>query len=381
MIIVLCLLCLSTFSVAKTPIKLGSSIALTGPNSFLGIQMQKGMLTYFKKINAKGGVFGRKIELIALDDGYIPEIAKKNTLQLIDGNNVLALIGNVGTPTARVTVPVVNEKKILLFGAYTGSDILRKNPPDRYVINYRAGYSKETENMLNGLIKMGIRPFEIAFFTQIDSYGDVGYYSALNTLERLGYSNGASLPHGRYTRNTTDIKDAVIKILNAEIKPKAIIMVGTYAPCAKFISIAKRVLPCTYFLNISFTGTNALKMALGGKTKNVIVTQVVPGPQANYPIVHEYKKDLKKYFPKVQPGFVSLEGYIVAKIFVEGLKRTKGKITRETIIDALESLKDLDVGLSEKLTYGPDKHEGLKKVWPIIFNEKSYELFHWKVKD
>jgi len=358
-------------------IRVGTSTALSGPSSSLGQDMKIGLETYFRKVNDKGGIYARKIELVALDDGYIPEVAKTNMIRLIERENVLAVIGNVGTPTARVTVPIANQKKTLLFGAFTGSDLLRKDPPDRYVINYRASYADETENIIHGLMKMVIRPFEIAFFTQNDSYGDAGYQGALKALEGLGYTKGRGLPHGRYERNTSDIKEALIKILNAEIKPRAVIMIGSYAPCAKFISIAKRVLPNALFLNVSFVGSNALMRTLGKKGEGVIISQVVPGPAAKLPVVREYKEDLKEYFPDVEQGSVSLEGYIVAKIFIEGLRRIRGEINRENIITALESIKNFDVGLNVPLTYSPTEHSGITAVWPVIIRNGKFQPFNW----
>ena len=157
------------------PIKLGMSTALSGPTQSLGIEMKDGIETYFARINEEGGVYGRKIKFITLDDGYVPEAAKRNMRILIDEEKVLAILGNMGTPTAAVTVPITTEKKTLLFAPGTGAELVRQHPPNRYVINYRASYTQETAVMVKGILEAGILPHEIAIFTQDDTFGDDGY--------------------------------------------------------------------------------------------------------------------------------------------------------------------------------------------------------------
>ena len=220
-------------------VKVGMSAAFSGPTAALGNGVKSGVEAYFKEINAKGGINGNTLELVGYDDGYEPAKASPNMEKLIDQDNVIAVIGNVGTPTAVVTVPIANEKKTLLFGAFTGAGLLRKSPPDRYIINYRASYADETSAMIQGLMSSGIKPEEIAFFTQNDGYGDAGYNGAVKALKDAGFADADSLAHGRYTRNTTNVESGLATILDAEVEPKAVIMVGAYAPCAKFIQLAK----------------------------------------------------------------------------------------------------------------------------------------------
>ncbi len=340
--------------------------------------MRRGIEAYFERINRAGGVNGRRIRLVALDDSYVPDAAEENVRKLIDQEHVLALIGNVGTPTADRTIPVIEEKKVLLFGAFTGADsLLRETPPSRYVINYRASYALETAVMVDSLLARGIRPHQIAFFTQNDSYGNAGYAGAIKALKAGGYTDADRLPHGRYERNTADIKEGLMKILLAEPKPRAVIMVGTYGPCAQFIQAAKKVLPNTLFLNVSFVGSEALARALGDAGEGVIVTQVVPHFESDLPVVRDYQADMKRYDGERELGFVSLEGYIAAKIFVEGLRRAGPNPTREGLIDALERLRDLEVGLRIPITYSVDDHEGSQTVWPTILHEGRFVPLKW----
>lgn len=356
-------------------VKVGMSAALTGPAQALGNGVKNGIESYFKYVNNNGGVNGNKLELIALDDGYEPAKAAPNMDKLIS-DGVIAVLGNVGTPTAIVTVPIANASKTLLFGAYTGAGVLRKDPPDRYVINYRASYAEETGAMVKNLLASGIKPEEIAFFTQNDGYGDAGFNGAVAALKAAGFSNVDSLAHGRYTRNTTNVEQALSTILDAQVEPKAIIMVGAYAPCAEFIREARKDFADVKFLNVSFVGSAPLLKALGNDAEGVIVTQVVPDVTSELPGVVEYRKNLQAYNSDLQPDFVSLEGYLVAKIFVEGLKAAPS-MTREGVIDGLESLKNLDIGIGVPITYSSSQHQASHMVWPTVIKNGKYEPLDW----
>lgn len=367
-------------TVNKIPIKIGSSTALEGPTQALGQGMKLGVETYFAKINATGGINGQNLSFIVYNDGYEPILAAPNMRKLIIKDQVLAVIGNVGTPTAVVTVPIANELKTLLYGCYSGAGILRKNPPDRYIINFRASYAEETASMVKGILASGIKPEEIAFFTQNDAFGDSGYYGAINALKAAGYKDADKLPNGRFTRNTLNVEEGLSEILDAKIKPKAIIMVGPYLPCAKFIKLAIPDLPNTYFINVSFVGSDALTKELGSVGNNqVIVTQVVPSYDSDLPGIKEYQESLKKYGNNAQPGFISLEGYLSTKLFVIGLQRAAktNKLTREGIIDALESLHDVDIGIGVLISYDKNNHQALHTVWPTIYKNAKFVPFDW----
>ncbi len=357
-------------------VKVGMSAAFSGPASALGNGVKLGVEAYFAKVNASGGVNGNSITLVALDDGYEPKRAAPNMDKLIDTEKVIAVIGNVGTPTAIVTVPVANAKKTLLFGAFTGAGVLRKASPDRYIINYRASYAEETAAMIDGLMSTGIKPEEIAFFTQNDGYGDAGYKGAMKALKAKGV-DGSQLAHGRYQRNTTNVEDGLVTILDADIEPKAVIMVGAYKPCAAFIKLAKAELPEAVFLNVSFVGSIPLLNELGSQADGVIVTQVVPHYESSLAGVAEYRKDLKSFKSDAKPDFVSLEGYLAAKIFVEGLKND-ATASREGIIDGLESMGSKDIGTGVSVEYSKSEHQASHKVWPTVINGGQYVALDWK---
>ena len=363
---------------SKDDIAIGMSTTLSGPAKALGMSMKAGVEAYFQHINESGGIRGRKLKLIVLDDGYEPARSAPNMRELIDKHKVLAVIGNVGDPTAVVSVPIANEKKTLFFGAFSGADFLRKSPPDRYVINYRASYNQETTAMIKGLLSAGVQPSEIAFFTQNDGLGDAGYNGAIEALKQYGYKNAEKLPHGRYTRNTTNVERGLATIIDSDKIPKAIIIVGTYSPVAKFIKLAKREFPKTLFLNVSFVGSEPLVKALGNNTSNVIITQVVPHIHDDLLAVREFESDLLSYNKNITPDFASLEGYISAKIFVEGLKSVRGGMTRESIVDALESLKDVDIGIGIKISYSMDQHQASQKIWPTKVVQDEFVPLEWE---
>ncbi|NQY22328.1 MAG: ABC transporter substrate-binding protein [Campylobacteraceae bacterium] len=354
------------------------STAMSGPTKALGQNMYLGVSLAFKHENILQKKFEYKITV--LDDEYEPYLSAKNMRILTDNRKILAILGNVGTPMANVSVPIANEKKILLFGAFTGADILRKRPPDKYIINYRASYRQETSYMINMLLDNGIKAEEIAFFTQNDGYGDAGYYGAISALKKRGFNKINTLSHGRYTRNTLNVEDGLITILDAEIDPKAIIIVGTYAPVAKFIHLAKEDFPSALFLNVSFVGSNALKKALKKNISNVLVTQVVPNFTSNLNIVKDYLSVLLKYEKNEKFSFVSLEGYIVGKLFIEAVKKIPQKdINKESIVQSFENIKDFDLGLNFKSGFSKNKHQFSNKIWPTLLKDNKYVEFKWNL--
>ncbi|MDP3401509.1 MAG: ABC transporter substrate-binding protein, partial [Brevundimonas sp.] len=168
-------------------IRLGMSTALSGPTAELGLEMQRGVLAGLERANRRGGVQGRALRLITLDDGYEPIRTAPNMRRLIEQEQVLAVIGNVGTPTAIAAIPLAREHRTLLFAPFSGAGVLRRDPPERYVINVRASYAEEIAAMVDALIGVGgLRPEEIAFFTQRDGYGDAGYVGGFAALKRHG---------------------------------------------------------------------------------------------------------------------------------------------------------------------------------------------------
>lgn len=357
----------------------GMSTALTGPASFLGLNMKAGIDVAIQEKVQEGGINGKYPELICFDDGYEPERTAPNMRRLILDNQVLAIIGNVGTPTAVSAIPIANTSQIAFFGAFTGAGILRKTPPDRYVINYRASYAEEISAMIEALMTYaGLKSNEIAFFTQRDAYGDAGFAGGIAALKKRGLTDENLIVHSRYERNTLAVENGLADIILADPLPKAVIMVGAYAPCAAFIRLAKQSGLKALFLNVSFVGAAPLAKALGKEGDGVIITQVVPHYDADIPIVQQYRKAMAAYQKDKEKSFISLEGYIAARILFKALESIKGPISREGVVDALEGLGNFTIGMGEQLHLSPEEHQACHRVWPTVLSNGRAVPFSWQ---
>lgn len=298
--------------------------------------------------------------------------------ELIDGHEVLAVIGNVGTPTAVAAIPIANSKRTTLFGAFTGAGVLRKTPPDRYVINYRASYAQETAAMVDALVnEAGVRVEEIAFFTQRDAYGDAGYIGGITAMKRHGLTDDKDIAHGRYERNTTAVENGLADVLGVKTPVRAVIMVGAYEPCAEFIRLAREFDFNPIFLNVSFVGSAPLSEALGTDGDGVIITQVVPHFLADLPVAAAYREALEMYDSRAAPTFGSFEGYIAGRILVSALRDIDEMPTRETIVDALEGMGTFDIGLGHELEFSRDQHQACHEVWPTVIRNGRLVPFSW----
>jgi branched-chain amino acid transport system substrate-binding protein len=365
----------TTRGVTDTEIRLGISAPFTGSAKELGNQMKLGIETAFKVINdSGGGIHGRQLRLVAADDGYEPARAAETMKELYEKQQVFGFIGNVGTPTAVVALPFALERRALFFGAFTGAGLLRRDPPDRYVFNYRASYAEETDAVVRYLVKMrGLRPEQIAVFAQQDAYGDSGFAGVAKAMRALRGGDERAILRLDYKRNTLDVDDAVARLRAHRIPIKAVVMVGTYRACAKFIEKTRDVYPGMIYTNVSFVGSTSLAdelMLLGPRYANgVIVTQVVPAVDSYASAILKYKTALAKYFPGVLPDYVSLEGYVAGTLLLEGLKRAGQQLDTEKLVEALETVRDFDMGLGAPISFGPTEHQGSHKVWGTQLNE------------
>jgi ABC-type branched-subunit amino acid transport system substrate-binding protein len=348
------------------------SAALSGPTKELGQNMKMGIMAAFNATNANGGVHGRQLRLIAADDGYEPARAAQTMKQLYENDKVFGVIGNVGTPTAVVALPYALERNMLFFGAFTGAGLLRNDPPDRYVFNYRASYAEETEATVHYLVKVRhLKTTQIAVFAQQDAYGDSGFSGVAKAIRSLG-GNDRTILRLNYQRNTVDVDEAIAQLQahnsnKARVPIKAVIMVPAYRAAAKFIEKTRDLYPDMIYTSVSFVGSTALAnelMLLGKRFANgVIVTQVVPAVDGHSSLAIEYKSALAKYFPGESPDYVSLEGYVVANVLIAALKRNGPQLDTERLVTVLENLRGLDLGLGTPVTFSPSEHQGVHKVW------------------
>lgn len=351
----------SAQGVTDTQIVLGQSVALSGPAEQLGKDMQLGASLYFNKVNAAGGVNGRKIVLKTLDDGYESARAAENTKKLINDEKVFALFGYVGTPTSQASLPIFTEARVPFVGPFTGAELLR-SPHNRYIFNVRASYFDETEAIVQHLTAMSVN--KIAVFYQNDSYGQAGLTGVERALKKR---NLEVVAKGTVERNTVEVKAAVDTMLKAQ--PQAVVMISAYKSCAAFIKEMKKANANPTFWNVSFVGSKALAKELDREGRGVQISQVVPFPwDSTVPVVKEYRAALAE--AKGEPGFGTLEGYIAAKVMVEGLRRAGKKLDREGFIKAMESMGNLDVG-GFKVSYGPENHNGSKFVDLTIISKEQ----------
>jgi len=300
-------------------------------------------------VNDRGGIHGRKIRLISLDDGYEPGHAADNTRALIEKEKVFALFGYVGTPTSNAAKSIFTNAKVPFIAPFTGAESMR-HPLNRYIFNVRGSYYDETEAIVSFLAAPRVK--KIAVFYQNDAYGQTG----LTGVERaLAKFNTTPIAKGTVERNSTQVSQAVEDI--AQARPEAIVLISAYKSCAEFIREMKKRVPGVAFWNVSFVGSQALSAELGKDGRGVAISQVVPFPWGDLlPITKEHKQLVGHDI-----SFTTLEGFIAAKVLVEGLRKAGKNLTRESLITALENAGEIDVG-GFRVNYTPDNHNGSKYV-------------------
>ena len=313
-------------------IVLGQSAAFTGPAAQLGVQFNQGAKLFFDQLNAQGGVGKRTVEIRTLDDGYEPDRCAENTRKLI-ADEVFALFGYIGTPTSLAAMPLFTKEKVPFFGPFTGAEALRQ-PFNRLIFHVRASYYDETALIVRQLTNLGLK--KIAVFYQNDAYGKAGLDGVTKALTELKLTPVAT---ATVERNSVDVKAAVDKLVPA--MPDAIVQITAYASAAAFVRAARKAGFGGTFYNVSFVGTQALADELGKDGAGVVVSQVVPSPyQPSRQITREFLEAIKKGGDKVQANYSSMEGYVAARVFTEGLRQAQasGKITRESFITGTESI-------------------------------------------
>src|SRR5574341_1107134 len=339
--------------VTPNRILLGQSAVFTGPAAQLGIQMRNGVKSYLDYVNEKGGVHGRRIELVTEDDRYEAKVAPEASKKLIEQHKVFALLGYVGTPTGTEHVKVTSPAKVPLVGMFTGAEVLRV-PFNRYVFHVRASYYDETEKIVEQVLSTGGK--RISVFYQADNYGEAGRMGTELALKRRGMQIHST---GTVERNTVKVEEAV-KLIHGS-QPDAVVMVSQYTSCAEFIRQMKQAGSGTTFYNVSFVGSKALADALGKDGSGVAISQVVPFPWGTaVPVVKEYQA-LAKKAGFTDYNFSALEGFLTAKVMVEGLRRTGRNLTREGLVEALEKMNDVDLG-GFYVSYSPKNRAGSKFV-------------------
>jgi ABC-type branched-subunit amino acid transport system substrate-binding protein len=345
--------------VAADKIIFGQAAALDGPTAALGLGMKAGINAAFAEANKAGGVKGHKLELKSVDDGYEPTKSIEAVNKLLGEDRVFAIAGAVGTPTSVATQPLADKAGAPFIGAFTGTEALRA-PYKPSVVNVRASYFEETEAMVEHLTK-DLGATKIAIMYQDDAFGQAGLAGVKKALAKREMTLAAE---GTYERNTTAVKGALLAIKKGD--PDAVIMIAAYKPAAEFIKLAKQIKFNATFVNISFVGSDALAKELGSAGAGTVITQVVPFPNdASIPIVARYQEALKASAPSEQPGFVSLEGYLVGRTIVAALEKMNGEPTRKGFVEAVQKSGSFDLG-GFKLSYSDSSNRGSDQVYLTV---------------
>jgi ABC-type branched-subunit amino acid transport system substrate-binding protein len=359
--------------VSDHEIRFGIVIPYSGGAKEDGKNIKLGIDVAFAKMNDTGGVNGRLLKLIPADDGFEPTRTLDAMKTLWDKEQVFGYIGNHGTTTAAVALPFALERRALFFGPLTGANVVRHDPPDRYVFNYRPSYSEETDAAVRYLLKIRkLQPRQIAVFAQNDSFGDAGFADVAKAFRTLGLSDSAIL-RVNYPRNTLDVDDAINQLKVQKVPIRAVVMVATTRPAAKFIEKTRDVLPGLIYTNMSSVGASSLSeelMLLGPRfTNGVVVTQTVPAVSGYSSMVIEYKNALAKYFPGESPNYISLEGFVSANVLIDALRRCGTQVDTERLIDMLENTRNLDLGLGTPIAFSRGEHQASHKIWGTALDE------------
>ncbi len=337
--------------ISDKEILVGQFAAFSGPAGQLGERLKVGIEAYFKTTNAQGGVNGRTLKLVTRDDGYEPEKATAAVKALIYEDKVFALIGAVGTPTGLAAMPVFTTEKVPMVGMFTGAQALRE-PFNRQIFHVRASYFDETERIVQHVTSMGSK--NVAVFYQNDAYGKAGLEGVTRALAKRDLKPVAL---ATFERNTVDVTASLATILSA--KPDAVIQIGAYKSVSAFIKESRKQGYGGQFFNVSFVGSKALADELGPVGTGVVISQVVPFPFAQaVPVVREYQQRMTEAGQK-EFDFSSMEGFLMAKVFAEGVRRAGRSLTREGLISALESMHEVNLG-GFSISYSAKNHEGSK---------------------
>jgi branched-chain amino acid transport system substrate-binding protein len=373
----------SASGVTERDIKIGMSAAFKGTAAGLGIELYRGAQAYYNEVNARGGVHGRTLTVVALDDGYEPTPCIKNTIQLIDKEQVFFLSNYVGTPTLTRALPVIKRyagQQVILVGNFTGAQPQREEPYVEHVFNIRASYRQEMMALVDRFWQTGARKFGVYY--QIDAYGRSGTDGVARGLALRGAQIAAEATYLRGAKFQDDMSAAVKALRQAGVE--AVLCTGAYQGCGAFVRSARDAGWNVPISNVSFVGSEAMLALLlqHGKatgrdyTQALINSQVVPSyDDVSLPGVAEYRTLMEKHSPQVpealrdpkfspeQYSFRGLEGFINAKVIVEALRRAGPNLTRPGLRTALESMQNVDLGIGAPLTFTPERHQGLDNVY------------------
>ena len=367
----------------------GQTAPLSGSTASIGNSLRIGLNVAFAEVSQRGGVNGRSLILASKDDRYEPDLARENTISLIENDQIFALVGVSGTPTAKQSVAIASEHNIPFIAPLTGAKFLRDHIRFPTVINLRPSYEQETEAWIEYLSSIGVK--RIAIFYQDDAFGRSGLKGVRNALSKRGM---LMVARGTFTRNRTVLSTAAFDIRRAE--PEAIVMVSTYKTSAEFIRLTRSLGLNPLFLNLSILGTDAFIEELGPDSEGVIVSQVLPSPwHSSIPLIGEFRNAMNKYALTANPqqfsdsiidghpegieslmNFISLEGYVTGRFVIEALQNIEGELTRKKFLESIFSRMRYDIGGLE-LRFHEGTNQGLHHVYlTTLDNDHHFKSIH-----
>ncbi len=369
--------------VTEREIRIGMSAAFRGTAGGLGTELYRGAQAWYSEVNAQGGVHGRTITVVALDDGYEPVPCIRNTVQLLEKEQVFFLSNYVGTPTLTRALPVIKryaDRHVILVGNFTGAQPQREAPYVDQVFNIRASYRQEMMALVERFWEAGARRFGV--FYQIDAYGRSGTDGVARGLALRGARIVAEATYRRGARFEEDMTPAASALRQAGVD--VVLCTGAYQGCGAFVRAARDLGWTVPIANVSFVGSEAMLSLLlrHGRTtgrdytQGLVNSQVVPSyDDLSLPAVAEYRALMEKHRPQVPAtlrdpaytperfSFISLEGFVNARVIVEALRRAGPNPTRPALRAALESMRNVDLGIGAPLSFGPERHQGLDSVY------------------
>ncbi len=345
--------------VTDSTVSIGMSSPFSGPNGAYGQEMKEAIAAYFGHLNRTGGVNGRKLELVALDDGYETERTVANTKKLIDEHKVFALLQYYGSsPTTQAMNDVFGPARVPLVGTISGAGTIRQspreNPNNRYMFNVRASYADETDAIINQLVSLGLT--NIAVFYQNDGFGLSGLEGVTAALKKHNVTPSAV---GTVERNSLDV-DAAVKAI-AKANPQAVVMVTLFKPTAAFVKAMRKIGQNPQFMTLSPVGADLLANELGKDARGIGISQVMPYPfNDTTPVVREYQRLLQAQ-KKTGYSYYGIEAYVTAKVLVEAIRKCGKDLNREKLVQTLESMANMDVG-GYRVNFNANERSGSKYV-------------------
>ncbi len=348
----------------------GMSAPFSGPAREYGRQLKVGYEVAFQIANEAGGISGRKLRLVARDDGYDPARTQAAVKQLVEEQKVFGLVGVFGSANAAAVLPYVLQNKVLYYGGYSGAAVLRNDPPDRYVFNFRPSYAEEAAAVVKYLVEVRrFKPSQIAVFMQQDGFGEAGWNGVARMLRKYR-RDPAQVVRVTYPRNTVQVEEAVKVIRQGAPRLRAVIMIAVYKPAVRFIERLRASGVDLVFTALSAVDPSELSEQLSmlgpEYIKDLMVTQIVPVPTSRSSAIMKYQEALSRYAPSERPDFVSLEAYVAANVLIEGLRRAGKDLNTESLVDSLESIRGLDLGIGVNVSFGPSEHQASHKIWGTI---------------